>query len=102
GFCLLRREAIRALAQIHMPAVSDKVRPALTLARFAGADGGIQPPPRIDERMEAALGLARMQAAQDKQYQIDYAAGQIGRCLGAFAQKANEEKDKKDWERTRK
>jgi hypothetical protein len=98
GFCLLRREAIRALAQIHTPAVSEKVRPALVLARFAGADGGIQPPPRIDERMEAALGLARMQA--DKQYQADYAACQIGRCLGAFGQKANEEKNK-EGERTR-
>jgi hypothetical protein len=103
GFCLLRREAIRALAQIHTPAVSDKVRPALALARFAGADGSIQPPPRIDERMEAALGLARMQSAQDKEYQADYAAWQIGRCLGAFAQKAaNDEKGKEgERERTR-
>jgi hypothetical protein len=100
GFCLLRREAIRALAQIHTPAVSEKVRPALVLARFAGADGRIQPPPRIDERMEASLGLARMQSAQEKQYQADYAACQIGRCLGAFGQKVNEEKGK-EGERTR-
>ncbi|HEY7424734.1 MAG TPA: hypothetical protein VH682_10940 [Gemmataceae bacterium] len=93
GFCVLRREVIRALALMHTPAVSDKVRPALTLARFAGGDGGIQPPPRIDERMEAAVGLARMQSAENKEYQADYAAWQIGHCLGAFAQKANEEKE---------
>jgi hypothetical protein len=92
GFRVLRREAIRALAQIHTPAVNEKVRPALVLARFAGADERIQPEPRIDERLEAAIGLARMQAAQDKQYQPDYAANQIGRCLGAFGQKFNDEK----------
>ena len=45
GFRLLRREAIRSLSQIHMPSVNDKVRPALVLARFAGNDEGIKPPP---------------------------------------------------------
>lgn len=91
GFRLLRREAVRALAKIHVPAISDKVRPALVLARFAGNDAGIQPPPRLDERVEAALGLARLKSAQDKQYQSDYAAGQIAKALGAFAQKYNNE-----------
>jgi hypothetical protein len=86
GFRYMRREAIRALAKIHTPAISDKVRPALVLARFAGNDVSIQPPPRIDERIEAAIGLARMQAPpNDKQYQADYAAGQIAKCLGSMA-----------------
>lgn len=85
GFRLLRREAVRALAQFHFPSVNDKVRPALVLAKFAGNDERIQPPPRIDERVEATLGLTRMQSMQDKRYQPDYAAGQIGRCLDAFA-----------------
>jgi hypothetical protein len=102
GFRLLRREAIRALAQIHTPAVSEKVRPALVLARFAGDDERIQPPPRIDERVEAAAGLARMQSGQDKQYQPDYAAGQIAKCIGAFAHLADKElanlKDKKEFQ----
>jgi hypothetical protein len=93
GFCWLRREAIRALAQIHTPAVNDKVRPALVLARFAGNDERIQPPPRIDERVEAAIGLARMEPGKDKQYQADYAAGQIAKCLGAFAQLAESERN---------
>jgi hypothetical protein len=91
GFRLLRREAIRALAQIHIPAVKDEVRPALVLARFAGNDASIQPPPRIDERVEAAIGLAHMKSAQDKQYQPDYAAGQIAKCLGTFAQMFDKE-----------
>ncbi|MHB1423978.1 MAG: hypothetical protein ACYC3I_12440 [Gemmataceae bacterium] len=92
GFRLLRRQAIRALAKIHTPSFNDKVRPALVLARFAGNDERIQPPPRIDERMEAAIGLARMRSAQDKQYQADYATGQIAKCLGAFAQIAEHER----------
>lgn len=96
GFRVLRREAIRALAQLHSPALGEKARPALVLARFAGADERIQPEPRIDERVEAAIGLARMQSAQDKQYQPDYAASQIGRCLGAFGQAFSDEKAKKE------
>ncbi len=94
GFRILRREGVRALAQIHTPAFSDKVRPALTLARFAGADESIQPPPRVDERMEAALGLARMPSAQNKQYQPDYAAGMIARCLGVFLTEAESQRER--------
>jgi hypothetical protein len=94
GFRILRREGVRALAQIRTPSFSDKVRPALTLARFAGADESIQPPPRVDERMEAALGLARMPSAQNKQYQPDYAAGMIARSLAAFITEAEGEKEK--------
>jgi hypothetical protein len=96
GFRYFRREAIRALAKIHTPAIDDKVRPALVLARFAGNDASIQPPPRIDERVEAAIGLARMQSPKG-QYQADYAAGQIAKCLGALAQSAEAERaERKD------
>jgi hypothetical protein len=92
GYRVLRREAVRALAKTHTPAIDDKVRPALVLARFAGNDERIQPPPRVDERVEAAIGLARMQAPpKDRQYQVDYAAGQIAKCLGALAQAASSE-----------
>jgi hypothetical protein len=91
GFRILRREAVHALAQIHVPSFNDKVRPALVLARFAGDDERIQPPPRIDERVEAAIGLARMQSAKDKLYQPDYASAQIAKCLGAFGQQASKE-----------
>lgn len=101
GFRVLRREAIRALAQIHIPAINDKVRPALVLARFGGNDERIQPPPRIDERVEASLGLARMQSAQDKLYQPDYAAGQIAKCLGLFGQMAKNERANKEKPQTR-
>ncbi|HEY7330290.1 MAG TPA: hypothetical protein VH592_21810 [Gemmataceae bacterium] len=92
GFIFFRREAIRALAKVRTPAIDDKVRPALVLARYAGNDTSIQPPPRIDERVEAAVGLARMQTSNNKQYQADYAAGQIAKCLGALAQSAEAER----------
>jgi hypothetical protein len=96
GFRLLRREAVRALAQVHTPTVNDKVRPALVLARFAGDDERIQPPPRLDERIEAAIALARLPSASDKQYRVDYAASQIAKCIGALAQAYIPEKDQKD------
>jgi hypothetical protein len=102
GFCLLRREAVRALANIHTPSINDKVRPALVLARFAGNDERIQPPPRIDERVAASIGLARMMSAQDKLYQPDYAAAQIAKCLGTFGQMVkNERANGKDFPTSR-
>jgi hypothetical protein len=106
GFRMLRREAVRALAKIHIPSFNDKLRPALVLARFAGNDERIQPPPRIDERMEAAIGLASMNAAQNRQYQPEYAAGQIAKFLGTFAQMVesdrNDEKDRNSKTKIRK
>ena len=99
GYRLLRRAAIRALAEIRTPAFSEKVRPALVLARIAGDDERIQPPPRIDERLEASIGLARMISAQGKNYEPDYAAGQIAKCIGAYVTAAN--KDQIDRERER-
>jgi hypothetical protein len=101
GFCVLRREAVRALALVHVPKINDKVRPALVLARVAGSDGRMQPPPRVDERLEAAIGLARMQTAQDKRYQADYAAGQIAKAIGAVAEQFNKEVELKEALRTR-
>jgi hypothetical protein len=78
GFRLLRRQAIRALAQGHYPSLADdKGRPALALLKVAVADG-VEPEPRLDERVEAAIGVARARADADKDYQPDYAAHQLG------------------------
>jgi hypothetical protein len=100
GFRMLRREAVRALAQTHAPAlpgVTDMAKqPAMWLARFAGNDKSLQPPPRLDERLEASLGLAHMRASkQVPNYQADYAAQQIGLFLEAFGKAANSEKEEK-------
>lgn len=90
GYRLLRREAVRALAQVQLPLLSDKLRPALVLARFAGNDERIQPAPRLDERLEAAIGLARMRPSkQVPNYQLDYAYEQIGIFVAFLGTAAN-------------
>jgi len=84
GLRVLRREAIRALAQMRVPMCSKKVIPALALLRLV-ANEEHMPPLREDERMEAAIGLARMRPDKDKDYQPAYAAQQIALSLTDFA-----------------
>ena len=47
GYKILRREAVKVLAQCRTPIVG-KERPALILAKVAGNDQGIVPSPRLD------------------------------------------------------
>jgi hypothetical protein len=71
----IRREAIRALAQVHEPQLINRGsrkainRPALTLLRIAASDptdtaAAIQfvPPISLSERVEAAIGFCNMKA----------------------------------------
>jgi hypothetical protein len=89
GYRLLRREAIRALALTRVPAYGDKGKPAWALLKVMSATD-IAPEPRMAERAEAAIGLARMRPAKDDQgYQPDYAAQQLvvfGREFASFYQ----------------
>jgi hypothetical protein len=91
GYRLLRREAVRALAQTKLPRVDDKVRPAVVLARFAGNDQSIQPPPRFDERLEAVEGLLRMRPSPKEApgFQPDYTVEQMAHFIALFGAKAN-------------
>jgi hypothetical protein len=86
GYKVLRREAVKIVAQANVPVIGDKDRPALTLAKVAGNDESIQPSPRLDERIEASIGLARMSATAGKfpDYQPDYAALQIANTVLTF------------------
>jgi hypothetical protein len=82
GAQVFRREAVRALAQYRLPAVADekgnvKVPTALVLLRVVN-DDNLSPKARIDEQIEAAIGVARVQAKALPAYQPDYAAQQIG------------------------
>ena len=80
GVRYLRREAIKALAAGRYPTLStlpDKPHPTWRLLQIAARDG-IDPEPRMDERVEAAIGVAHAQAGLDKDYQPDYAAHQLG------------------------
>ena len=83
GFRLVRREAIAALAQGRYPTLADKSRPAWLLLKVAARDG-ILPEPRLDERVEAAIGVAHAQPDLDKDYQPDYAAHQLGLFAADF------------------
>lgn len=87
GFRYIRREAIRALAQFRNPAASEKGQAAFILLRVVAKDGFV-PPPRIDERVEAAIGIARLRPALDKQYNQDYAVAQLGLFMEDFTLEA--------------
>ncbi len=49
------------------------------------ANDSLTPPLRMDERMEAAIGLAQMRPEKNKDYQPAYAAQQIAFFLDEFA-----------------
>jgi hypothetical protein len=83
GYRMLRREAIRALAQNRLPTLPNKANPPVVLLKLMANDG-IAPEARIDERMEAAIGLARTEAQKDKDFQIDYALQQIALFLNDY------------------
>jgi hypothetical protein len=91
GFRYVRREAIKALAQCRYPTLADKTHPTLVLLKLAARDG-VEPDLRMDERVEAALGVARAQADLDKDYQPDYAAHQLGLFVVDFANRLSQEK----------
>ena len=88
GFKVLRREAVKALAEYRSPSIKDKARPALVLLKVVARDG-FQPEPRLDERVEAAIGVARMNPASDLTYQPEYAAQQLGLFVVDFAVRYN-------------
>jgi hypothetical protein len=93
GMQVFRREAVRALAQYRAPAVADakgatvKVPSALALLKVVNNDG-LSPPARLDEQIEAAVGVARLQSKALALYQPDYAAQQIGYLAVRIASKA--------------
>src|SRR5262249_53004842 len=93
----------RTLAQCRYPAVVDDKKktvagkPALALLRVARKDG-VQPEPRWDEQVEAAIGLALMQAKLNDTYQPDYAAQYIGAVIVEFASAYNDARNEdKGW-----
>lgn len=73
GFRSLRREGFRALASARHPSLGDKAKPALVLLKAAVSDG-LAPEPRLDERIEAAVGVTRLSPELDSSYNKDYAA----------------------------
>jgi hypothetical protein len=92
----LRAAAVRALAQVRLPALSvqgGKVQTpvAYGLLRTLAEKGGLSPTPGVQERYEAAVGLCQMHTKGFPDYQADPAAFLVGRFLTEFAQRYNED-----------
>lgn len=92
GYRSMRREAVKALAYCRAPGLKGKDRPGMVLLRVAASDG-LTPEARVDERVEAAIGVARMREAFDgKEFQPEYAAYQLGafvEYLGSYYSEAS-------------
>jgi len=103
GFKVLRREALKIVAKGRTATVGDKAQVALALARFAAGDERIVPEPRVDERMEAAIGLSRLigQASKSPGFHADYAVPCVVRAVQAFGLAANTNIEKSGLERAR-
>jgi hypothetical protein len=79
GCRALRREAVHALARARvLPQQS-----VLALLRVMARDG-YTPEPRMDERLEAAIGVLRVSTDADKTYQPEYAAYQVALFVDAL------------------
>jgi hypothetical protein len=94
GFQYVRLAAVRALARIHNPGAADRGRGPMALLRVVAKDG-LVPSPRIDERVEAAIGIARLKPSLDKEYNPDYALAQVGLFLDDFNQNVTGERERK-------
>lgn len=90
GYRVIRREAIKALAQARVPMAGTKGRTAFVLARMATAND-IKPEPRFDERVEAAIGLLNMrpQANDPNEFNLEADTYAFGVFLVEFFQKFN-------------
>jgi hypothetical protein len=96
GLQFFRREAVRSLGQYRVPAVTDekgaiKIKSALTLLKVMNNDG-FTPPVLLDERIEAAIGVAGLRSKAVPAYQPDYAAEAIGHVVVQMAAEARPNK----------
>jgi len=82
GLRVLRREAVRALAELRDPgAAKPNAHAALTLVRVLAGDTGLVPSPRLDEKVEAAIGVCQLRPDAKGDYQPGYGAFFVGRFL---------------------
>jgi hypothetical protein len=90
GFRWVRREAVKALAQVRVSVVRDPQRPdgkvdsmpAAALLKVAVRDG-LTPEPSLSERTEAVIGFCNM--ATDTELELDYAVYHVGAFLQELA-----------------
>jgi len=84
GFRVLRREAIRGLAASRLPKLADGTKLGLVLLKAMNEGKTFAPPARMDEQIEAAIGLARINPDLDKDYCPDFAANEVGSFVLGF------------------
>lgn len=90
GLRILRREAVRALAQMRTAALTDQrgqtptVRIAQEMLKVVASDG-LEPPARLDEQLEAAIGVTHLPTKKPDLYQPDYALYQVALLTAHFA-----------------
>src|SRR5205814_9294276 len=87
GIRFVRREVIRALGQTRYTAAGPagkEVSPAWALLRVARRNG-VEPEPNVMEQVEAAIGICQLQPKLTKDYNVDYAAYQVGEFVVDFA-----------------
>lgn len=98
GQKVLRREAVQALAQVREPVLGSnaKTRTAVALARVLRRDVSLVPDPRLDEQVEAAVGLAQLKADPAGDYQPAVAAYHLAAFLREFTRAYQERKDNRN------
>lgn len=102
GQRVVRREAVRALAQARDPGVYDnqkalKGRVAQELLRVVRNDG-LKPGAGLDEQVEAAAGIGKLQHRSFRElphnYQPDYAAQHVGQLIVELADRYQNRSDR--------
>jgi len=103
GLRRLRHEVIRALGVSRFPSVVDgkgvsQSKTALALCRVLRSDG-LNPPPRLDEQIEAAIGIAMLKMAPSKEYkpaneyQPDVSACHLARFVVDYSRRHQNRKE---------
>ncbi len=93
----IRREALQTLAESQVPAMKVRggkvelpVAQALLRTLSAGKEG-LNPPPSLAEKVEAAIGVCRMKAKLIEDYQPEAGIYLVGRFLVEFITKYRED-----------
>jgi hypothetical protein len=90
AFRYLRRATIRTIGETKFPAVAKRkevlAKPALELLRIIRKDENVRPAPTISEQVEAAIGLCKLQSRNYGDYQLEYAAHELGQFLVEYGE----------------
>ncbi|MBI1914477.1 MAG: hypothetical protein HYS12_07025 [Planctomycetes bacterium] len=86
GIRMVRREAIRALGAVRDPGVANKkgAEAAWTLVRILRRDKDVTPEPRLDEQVEAAVGLSNLRPDPKGDYRPAFAIYHVGQFVREF------------------